>query len=235
MTDSMSRIYAIFQKDMKDLFRNLFVLSVITVPIIYAVFFKDRDSLDISYTIISITFALVTVFIQSALIAEEKEKNTLRGLILSPATTLEILIGKSILTFLMTIGTVIVCIFIIGYQPKNLTIISLALFISAIFYLGLGTLLGLYTKSVTEASVLSFPIMFIFGFPLLIQSLIARASFLKPLEYLPNIQLLHLATIVEEGSSTGNIFSPFMIILAWTVLCWLLVFIAFNKRGALDH
>lgn len=35
------------------------------------------------------------------LIAKEKEKNTLRGLMLSPASTLEILGGKSLLSFVL--------------------------------------------------------------------------------------------------------------------------------------
>lgn len=51
---------------------------------------------------INITFSMVATYVQCCLIAEEKEKNTLRSLMLSPASTSEILIGKSTLTFIST-------------------------------------------------------------------------------------------------------------------------------------
>ena len=43
-------------------------------------------------------FLFVAGFVQSMVIAEEKEKHTLRVLMLSPASSVEVLIGKSILT-----------------------------------------------------------------------------------------------------------------------------------------
>lgn len=100
MTFSIKRALAIFQKDYKDLSRNLFVSSTLIMPLFFAVFYSriDDGGVDITYFVINITFSLVAIFVQCALIAEEKEKNTLRGLMLSPASTLDILLGKSALT-----------------------------------------------------------------------------------------------------------------------------------------
>lgn len=45
--------------------------------------------------IINMALILVATYVQSALVAEEKEKNTLRGLMLSPASIFEIFAAKA--------------------------------------------------------------------------------------------------------------------------------------------
>lgn len=93
---------------------------------------------------------------------------------LSPATTGEILGGKSLVSFILTIVTVVICAKLTGYEPTNLLIISIAVFVSVLFYIALGTLLGLLSKSVAEASVLILPIMFVFGFGTMFQGLMEK-------------------------------------------------------------
>src|SRR5690606_39173865 len=99
---------AIFQKDFKDFSRNMAVSVVIIIPPILAAIYGRMgvDSIESHYMIINIAFSMVAAFVQCCLIAEEKEKNTLRGLMLSPASTGEILAGKSLLSFILTIGVI---------------------------------------------------------------------------------------------------------------------------------
>lgn len=80
MTFSMKWALAIFQKDYKDLSRNLFVSSTLIMPLFFAVFYSQLGGggIDVTYFVINITFSLVATFVQCALIAEEKEKNMLR-------------------------------------------------------------------------------------------------------------------------------------------------------------
>ncbi|WP_377887482.1 ABC transporter permease [Alkalihalobacillus sp. R86527] len=232
MTFSMKRAYAIFQKDVKDLTKNLFVITTLLVPIILAVFYgtSGLHSLEAHYTVINLTFAAVAVFIQSALIAEEKEKNTLRGLMLSPATLTEILGGKSTLTFLFTIATIIVCTFLTGYEPSNVFVIGLAILLSTVFYIALGTFIGLISKSVMEASVMVLPVMFIFGFGSVLQSFAEKYSALALLEYMPNVQLLELAAFVENGKGMVDLLGPIAIIAGWAILSGVCVILMYRKR-----
>ena len=54
------------------------------------------------------------------MIAEEKEKNTLRGLLLSPLNTFEIFIGKSLLSFLLTVLMIVIVTLISQFEvPAN--------------------------------------------------------------------------------------------------------------------
>ena len=77
-------------------------------------------TIEAHYMVINFTMVIVGAFVQCSLIAEEKEKNTLRGLMLSPASTLEILGGKSLLSFLATMIIVVIGAYLTGYRPENL-------------------------------------------------------------------------------------------------------------------
>src|SRR5690606_42076743 len=109
MNLSMKRVNAIFQKDFKDFSRNMAVSITIFLPLLAAALYGRMgiDTLQAHYMIFNMTFALVGTYVQCCLIAEEKEKNTLRGLMLSPASTVEILGGKSLLSFVLTMGIII--------------------------------------------------------------------------------------------------------------------------------
>lgn len=232
MTFSMKRMYAIFQKDLKDLSKNMFVGSSIIMPIILAAIYGRTGEVPIEahYLIINLAFIAVTFFMQCALIAEEKEKNTLRGLMLSPATLPEILGGKSLVSFILTIITVILCAKLTGYEPANLILISIAIIVSSFFFLALGTLIGLLAKSVVEASVIMLPVMFVFGLGSMLMGLIKNYPILAFIEYLPNVQLVDLANKVQTGSGISDVWLHLCIIFAWFVVTAMLTVIVFKKR-----
>src|SRR5699024_6536358 len=161
MTFSMKRMLAIFQKDLS---KNMFVGTTFILPFMMAILYRNIEWMEGYYLVINLAFVSIAFFVQCALIAEEKKMNTLRGLMLSPATIPEILGGKSLVSFLLTILTIIICVKFIGYQPEHLGLISIALLLSLIFYLALGTMLGLLTKTVIEASIIMMPVVFVFGF-----------------------------------------------------------------------
>lgn len=232
MTISWRRIYAIFQKDVKDLSKNIFVSTTLLMPIVLAIIYGrlEETSIEIHYLVINLAFTAVAAFVQCAIIAEEKEKNTLRGLMLSPATTGEILGGKSLVSFILTIVTVVICAKLTGYEPTNLLIISIAVFVSVLFYIALGTLLGLLSKSVAEASVLILPIMFVFGFGTMFQGLMEKYPLLSVAEYLPNIQLIELAKSVQNGAGLTDVWMYLVVILLWAVGTSILTSVVFKKR-----
>lgn len=232
MMFSMKRVYAIFQKDYKDFSRNMAVSVVIfMLPILAAIYGRmGVDSIETHYMLINMAFTMVATFVQCCLIAEEKEKNTLRGLMLSPASTAEILSGKSLLSFLLTIGVIIFSAFLADYRPENIAIIAIAIILSSFFYIGLGTLLGLFAKSVMEASVIVLPVMIVFSFGSFITELAGQYPILKAANYLPNVQLIDLATKVEAGAGFSDVLSNLGIILVWVVVIGALTVVIYRKR-----
>ncbi|MCM3709430.1 ABC transporter permease [Sporosarcina luteola] len=232
MMISWKRVNAILQKDFKDFSRNLAVSSVIFVPIILGAFYGRMgvDSIDTHFMLVNMTFGMVAAFVQCCLIAEEKEKNTLRGLMLSPASTADILGGKSLLTFIMTMVVVFFTVYLAEYKPANVAIIAAAIVLSSFFYIALGTLLGLYSKSVLEASVIVMPVIIVFSLGSFITLVVEKYPILQVATYLPNIQLVELATKVEAGAGFGGVLVEFAIILGWVIASLILTVVIYRKR-----
>ena len=229
---SLKRVNAIFQKDFKDFSRNYAVSIVIFIPILLGAIYGRMgvDSIETHFMLINMTFSMVAAFVQCCLIAEEKEKNTLRGLMLSPANTAEILGGKSLLTFLFTMIVVFFTAYLAEYKPANVAIIAVAVVLSSLFYIALGTLLGLYSKSVMEASVIVMPVIIVFSLGSFVTSFAEKYPILQVAIYLPNIQLVELATKVEAGAGFGDLFVELAIILGWVIAAGLLTVVIYRKR-----
>lgn len=232
MTFSWKRVNAIFQKDFKDFSKNMAVSIVIFLPIILAAIYgrMGLDSIQAHFININMTFAMVGTYVQCCLIAEEKEKNTLRGLMLSPASTLEILGGKSLLSFVLTIVIAFFCAYLSEYKPANISIVALAIIVSAIFYIGMGTLLGLIAKSVMESSVIVLPVIGIFTMGSFVTVWAEKYPILKVMEYMPNVQLIDLATRIEEGAGFVDVLSNLGIISIWAVVVFALAAVVYKKR-----
>ncbi len=233
MTFSMKRVNAILQKDFKDISRNSAVSITALMPIILAfVFGKMNETIAIEahYMVINFSMIIVGSFVQCSLIAEEKEKNTLRGLMLSPASTLEILGGKSLLSLLATWIIIIIGALLSGYRPENIFVIAIAILLSSFFFIGLGTLLGLLSKSVMEASVIIMPFMFVFGFGSMFTMFSEKYPILKAIDYTPNMQLLDIAVKVESGSGLGEVWLNLCIIALWIIAVFALTVVVFKKR-----
>lgn len=232
MTFSWKRVNAIFQKDFKDFSRNLAVSIVIFLPLILAAVYgrMGLDSIQAHFLNINMTFAMVGTYVQCCLIAEEKEKNTLRGLMLSPASILEILSGKSLLSFVLTIVIAFFCAYLSEYRPANFAIVAIAIIISSIFFIGLGTLLGLVAKSVMESSVIVLPVIALFTMGSYVTVWAEKYPVLQVAEYLPNIQLIDLATKVEQGAGFGDVFSNIAVIAIWALMVYVLTAIVYKKR-----
>lgn len=232
MNISMKRVKAIFMKDYKEFSRNLSISIVILMTPLLSLFYGKTgvNTIDSYYLIFNMTFVMVATYVQSCLIAEEREKNTLRALILSPANIQEILLGKSLFTFCTTFFTMILCIILIDYSPANISIITVAMLLSTLFYIALGTLIGLFAKSVMEASVYSFPAILIFTIGTFVRLLSEQYPILKIAHYLPNIQLVDIALKVEAGKGFANVLPELSIILLWFIIAMIVTVIVYKKR-----
>ncbi|GKU77275.1 ABC transporter permease [Paenibacillus sp. L3-i20] len=232
MTFSMNRVMAILQKDYKDVSRNLYVSTTIIVPLILALFYGKSDdiTIDAHYMIINLTFIMVGAYIQSALVAEEKEKNTLRGLTLSPASIYEIFLGKSLLSMLATGIILYASIRLLGYNPANMAVVLVGLLLSLVFYVGIGTFVGLLTKSVMEASVAIMPCLILFTWGSSLITFADSIPALKAVTYLPNVQLVQLAEAVEKGAGFAGVWSNLIVIALWIVVIYSLCVYLYKKR-----
>ena len=230
MTFSMKRIHAIFIKDYKDLLRNGYVLFTAIIPLIFALFLKGDSAPESASLIFNLALVISGCFVQAALIAEEKEKNTLRGLLLSPASTFEILIGKSALSFFITALILVGCTFITDFPIQNPGIFILVNVISLCIYISMGTLIGLLSRTVMESSLIGTPVMILFGMGSVIPYAFENEIVTEILMYLPNIHYEMTIIDLADGQSFSSISESLLILAGWFIITIVSTLFVYRRR-----
>ncbi|MCS7464876.1 ABC transporter permease [Paenibacillus doosanensis] len=232
MSISLKRARAIFVKDYKEFSRNYAISIMLIFPIILALLFRSAGpNLPGAIGFLhNISFVLLTCFVQACLIAEEKERNTLRSLMMTPATIIDVLVGKSALVFVMSAVVLIISLFIFGYEPASLWAFVAANIVSIILYTALGTICGLYSKTLLDASLSILPVAMIFSGAPWGAVIADDYPIFKVLDYMPSSQLVHLLNVPQTGFTTGDLMKPLLIILAWTIVLTIVSVVLCQRR-----
>ncbi|MCE4956577.1 ABC transporter permease subunit [Macrococcoides caseolyticum] len=226
----MNRIMAIAEKDFKEFMRNMMLLTMPILPIVMSIIFsrtplQGEEGMSLAILIIAMCFGAVLTGTIMTMIAEEKEKHTLRGLINSPASMLEILIGKSLVVSLITLITVFICLIILDISVLTNWKMIIGFIFLFIFFLLIGITIGLFVKSVSETSLYYLPVLFLFAMaPTFAHMGIDKDNiFLKINKYSPTAQYDLLA-------SDGDL-SHLLIIASWTLIAFIVTTLLFKKNS----
>ncbi|MDY0394400.1 hypothetical protein RWE15_07980 [Virgibacillus halophilus] len=177
----------------------------------------------IIYIVVGITFSAVTTGAMMMLMAEENEKKTLRGLMLSPASFMDIIIGKSLATTLLTVVSLLISLLIMGSGALlNLQAI-IGLFLLFFFFLFLGVGIGLFVKTVGITTAYLMPIMFVFGFTPMIDFL----GFAKDSLTVRIANILPIPQLIEMGHSRS--WMPILWVGIWMLAAAIFSFICYKK------
>ncbi|MFG6113700.1 ABC transporter permease [Halobacillus sp. MO56] len=229
---SLKRINAIFIKDWKDLLKNSYILSTFAMPILFAAMLGRMDAEGPAVYTLPINLALVIcgAFIQAAMVAEEKEKNTLRSLLLSPANIGEVFIGKSALSAVVTIIAVALTISISDFQVPDLSLFLLVVLLNIIIFISIGTALGLVSRSVMETTIIGIPVLAVFGMGSMVKGMFENDFLLELVSYLPSEQLNTVAIELNNGGGMTAIQDNLLVLLVWAVISIAVCVITFKKR-----
>lgn len=238
MTFSMKKVGALLHKEIKDLFKNPNVLFMCALPILFSVMYTKlfgavgggMNSMDILILCVNMNLILISSIVISMLIAEEKEKNTLRTLLLSGLSPLEFLSGKVLVTFIISIAINVGMFFITGMDTQYLPIYILLTTLVVIGMIGIGAIIGLVAPNQMATGVIGMPILM---FMLLI-AMFARlsATMEKIAGILPNYNMnILLERAVYGGTAQGGSTYPTLVILLWIFLTWGAFIYAYNKIG----
>ena len=163
-------ITALFHKQIKDVLKNMPVLVLFIIyPIIAAVMtqaMKDQAGTGTFFLSIFATMHCVftPIVATTSVIAEEKEKNTLRVLIMSNVTLKEYLISIGGFILIATLITGSIFLFVSGQPAGNATSFLLAMGIGSLVSIVLGTCLGLFSKNAAAANGMAVPFGMVFAF-----------------------------------------------------------------------
>lgn len=223
MTFSMKRYQAIVHKEWKDTMKNPQILLMIALPILFAYLFKEIGGSRADMVAYPILMALTMTgaFIQAMMIAEEKEKFTLRVLMLSPAKTSEILLGKSTLTAGFTLLTVVISVWLSGVQIPSIPLLSLLTIISLIIYSALGTVIGLLSRSVQESSIVGLPVLLIFLMGPMFAPMLDNETITSMVSLLPSEHFQQAMFALADGATLKDISGHI-----WNHVIWMIGSIA---------
>ncbi|MEA1010145.1 ABC transporter permease [Bacillus cereus] len=231
MTFSMRRVSAIFRKEVQDFKTNSQVLLMASLPIIFAFIFSRFGQGSAGVGIITLmAFLFVAGFVQSMVIAEEKEKHTLRVLMLSPASSVEVLLGKSILTACLTLGICIVNLFILDQLSGNLVLLGFIVLCGTILFIVIGTMIGLLAESVPQTSLIGMPILMTMYLAAQFEPLVENKVIKTMIEYLPTSHIAKAINSLVDGAGFSSISGHILNVGVWLIISLIACLIVYKKK-----
>lgn len=228
------KIKALFKLGMEDLTKNINVLIYIIMPICLAFLYSNMDAMPTGYVFtlcVLLTLAMVPIALMGTIIAEEKEKNTLRTLMLNDVKPSEFLLSKALLCMLFVMVDNVVIYLITGLSMSTFIsyqLIALFTGVSVIFF---GALIGLLSKNQMSAGLLSTPFMLVFMAPLF-SALIESKIINKIISFIPTDAMMKIFENLDKNQmQLSNIAFPIGVIIGWIVLSIILFQIVYKKVG----
>lgn len=226
----MNRVMAIAEKDFKEFMRNMMLLTMPILPIVMSLIFsktplQGEGGKSLAILMIAICLGAVLTGTMMTMIAEEKEKNTLRGLVNSPASMLDILIGKSLVVSFFTIITIFISLIIIDVSVLTNGKMIIGFILLFLFFLFIGIAVGLAVKNVSETSVYYLPVLFLFAMAPTFSNMGFDKDnfFVKLNSYSPTAQYDLLAQ--------NNDIKHIIIIGIWTLISFIITAFLFKKNS----
>ncbi len=228
----MKNITAVFLKQIKETFRNKTILIQFLMFPVMVIIMENAIKLEnmpehFFVKLFAVMFVgMAPLTCMSAIISEEKEKNTLRALMMSNVKPFEYLIGVGAYVFIMCIIGAVVFAVCGGYEGKDLlafmTVMGAGILLSSLT----GAVIGVFSKNQMSATSLTIPVMMIFSFlPML-------SMFNENIEKVARITYSQQMSILINGIGNSAIKPESIVIIAVNfVVASILFTLAFRKKG----
>lgn len=167
---SWNKIYAIFNKQLKDTLKNKSVLIQFLMFPIMAIIMQNSikmQGMPENYFVTlfaSMYIAMAPITSMAAIISEEKEKNTLRMLLMSNVKPMEYLIGVGGYVCLICMMGSFVFATVGHYHGMVLLQFMGSMAVGIIISILIGSAIGTWSKNEMMATSLTVPVMMIFSF-----------------------------------------------------------------------
>lgn len=228
----MKNITAVFLKQIKETFRNKTILIQFLMFPVMVIIMENAIKLEnmpehFFVKLFAVMFVgMAPLTCMSAIISEEKEKNTLRALMMSNVKPLEYLIGVGAYVFIMCIIGAVVFAVCGGYEGKDLLVFMAVMGTGILLSSLTGAVIGVFSKNQMSATSLTIPVMMIFSFlPML-------SMFNENIEKVARITYSQQMSILINGIGNSAIKPESIIIIAVNfVVASILFTLAFRKKG----
>lgn len=237
------KIRVLLKKEAKSFPKNWNILFMCLLPVLFSFIYthvfrevgisEELGNYEILSVCVGMNLVLTAGFIIAILISEEKEKNTLRTLLLSGVSPIEFLTGKVIITFLVTETLNILIFYIVGMDTDEIGTFIWITSLVVMSMIGIGAVVGMTVPNQMAAGTVGMPILMVF---LIIPIL---SSFNKRIEYiarfLPNYNMNLMFKKVFSGGEIGvGEAKNIAVILIWIVIAGIAFVYTYHKVGLDD-
>ncbi|WP_440602858.1 ABC transporter permease [Bacillus sp. GB_SG_008] len=232
MTFSMKRFSAIVRKEMYDAGKNSQILIMALLPVLLAFFYSNIDSQKEFFAgfTVAMTLTMVGSFVQAIMIAEEKEKHTLRVLMLSPANPIEVILGKSVLTIFFVIAASFASLVILGTLKGNIGMLIVILLVGTLLCIILGTIVGLLSQNMAQTSIVGMPIFLLFTLGPMLQEFVKNEVVKKAVGFLPTTHIIEGMGKVMQGKGFSAIQEHIFNNAIWAAFLIVICFFVYKKK-----
>ena len=228
----MKNITAVFLKQIKETFRNKTILIQFLMFPVMVIIMENAIKLEnmpehFFVKLFAVMFVgMAPLTCMSAIISEEKAKNTLRALMLSNVKPFAYLLGVGAYVFIMCIIGAVVFAVCGGYEGKDLLVFMVIMGAGILLSSLTGAVIGVFSKNQMSATSLTIPVMMIFSFlPML-------SMFNENIEKVARITYSQQMSILINGIGNSAIKPESIIIIAVNfVVASILFTLAFRKKG----
>lgn len=230
----MKNIKAIFNKQIKDTLKNKTVLiqfimfPILTILMEKAVIVEELPEHYFVNMFAAMYIGMAPLTAMSAVIAEEKEKNTLRALLLSNVKPMEYLLGIG--AYIWSACMAGACVFaVVGeYQGQKLITFLIIMAVGILASSLIGAAIGTWSSNQMSATSLTVPLMMVFSFLPMISQFNASVKNVAKYVFSQQVSLLISdLTNVGAGISIESL-TIILLNMAAALLCFIL---AYRKCG----
>lgn len=228
MTIEPMKIRALLRKDVKNDLRNTTVLLYLVLPLFFTILYKsifsDTEGMPSSFVLVIGILMNICMFPISGtamFIAEEKEKNTLRTLMLSNVSAAEFLLSKALVSYVLT-EAIGVGIYLITNADVSLPWFLLITSLAAICLMLLGAVVGIVSKNQMSTGIIASPLMLIMLMPPIFAQI--SESIAKIAQFVPTNALIELMVGTERTAF------HLTVLISWIVVSCALFAVVYRRK-----
>lgn len=228
----MRNICAVFLKQINETFKNKTILIQFVLFPAFALIMENAIKLQdmpehFFVKLFSVMFVgMAPLTCMSSILSEEKEKNTLRALLMSNVKPLQYLLGVGSYLWLMCMAGSVVFALCGQYRGKELVAFLLIMAAGILLSILVGAAIGVFSRNQMTATSITIPVMMVFSFLPMIATFNEKIAKLAKITYSQQISML-INNINDVTIEMENV----VILLANMLVAIVLFLLAFYRKG----
>lgn len=228
----MRNVCAIFWKQIKETLKNKailiqFLLFPVFTPIMESAVKIENMPEHFFVKLFSVMFVgMAPLTCMSSVISEEKEKNTLRTLMMSNVKPVQYLFGVGIYVWLMCMAGAVMFAVCGKYTGNDFVEFMSIMAAGILLSILTGSIIGMCSKNQMTATSITVPVMMVFSFLPMVSMFNGNIEKIAKYTYSQQISML-----INDIGNTHIDFENIAVIAANFFIAILLFFVAYKKKG----